>query len=548
MIKHVCLALLVAVIAISCSNFNLERVPGQTINATSVGGFCTFNPESSIAYTNFLFVIDYSGSNSSEGTDPKKRRIDKAYEFYTANKMTNYMRWGILTFDSDAEAIINDGNRNNPIFTDDETIVENAFNTLRRKGHGGSTNYADAIDLTGSAIAKNNAIDPGQKNLYAVFFITDGEPNVGNPQDTNGLVTKVGQLIAPGDIYFSAAFYGRKSASAEDRIRRMAEAGHGKFANFDKGENVNFNDLIVGGETIEAWILKKDTFFVYNLNSAICEDQRYDVDSDADGMCDRDEVTYNLDPLNRSTPQKDKDGNLYDTGYSDYIYYLTVMKGKRELPKCDEKGRLDADMDLLNDCEEAILSNLSPSGTEWPKGNVWTSGNPVDPDTDNDGVIDGLEAMVFRNHLGWAMDDRINQVWDGDKEIAFRQIQLHRNPLENDAGTAFEYDTKIDLQSDITDGRACYNFKQDKLKLYPVQAVEKTHPLLRHGANENVILVYFIQTKFKDPNGKGIYMSSFQILDANAEEQSSMGSAAGLKVENKMFTPYEVYKKVGKFE
>lgn len=539
------IATLIATIAISCSNINLEKTQSSFVNAKSVGGFCTFNPDSAVSYTNFLLIIDYSGSNSD--TDPKKKRVEKALEFYNQFRDRDYTRWGILTFDSSADAIINEGGDKNPIFSDDETVIDAGFATLKRKSqNGSSTNYSSAIDMAQEAINNQNAKNPTEKNYYAIFFLTDGMPNSGTTS-TGGLVSKVAQLVAPGDIYFSAGYYGATSSSAEDKIRKMAEAGHGKFANFDKGDAVNFNDLLIGGETLEAWILKKDTFFVYNMNSAICEDHNYDTDSDADGLCDKDEVKYNLDPLNRSTPQKDKDGVEYDTGYSDYFYYITVIKGKRELPKCAETDRADEDLDLLNKCEEDLLSNLSPSGTEWPKGMVWTTGNPVDPDTDNDGVIDGLEAFVFRNHLGWALDDRINQVWDGDKEIAFRQIQMHRNPLEDDQN-AVVYDSKIELQSDIGDGRACYNFQQEHLKLYEVPAVEKTHPLLKHGANENVILVYFIQTKFKDPNGKGIYMTSFQKLDVNYKEHASMGSAAGLKVENKMFAPYEVYKKVGKFE
>ncbi len=535
----------VALIAISCSNFNLEKTQAPFVNAKSVGGFCTFDPDSAISYTNFLLIIDYSGSNSD--TDPKKGRVAKAIEFYNQFRDRDYTRWGIVTFDSKAEAIINDGSSKNPIFSDDSTVVDAGFEKLKKKSQNGSaTDYSSAISMASNAIATQNAKNPNEKNYYAIFFLTDGMPNEGTTSDS-GLVSEVGQLVAPGDIYFSAGYYGDSSSSAENKIKKMANAGHGKFANFDNGDAVNFNDLLIGGETREAWILKKDTFFVYNMNSAICEDQTYDTDSDSDGLCDRDELKYGLDPLNRSTPQKDKDGVTYDTGYSDYFYYITVIKGKRELPKCPETDRTDEDMDLLNKCEEDLLSNLSPTGTEWPKGTVWTKGNPVDPDTDNDGVIDGLEAFVFRNHLGWALDNRINQLWDADKEIAFRQIQLHRNPLETDAG-ATEYDTHIDLQSDIGDGRACYNFRQEHLKLYEVPAVEKTHPLLRHGANQNVVLVYFIQTKFKDPNGKGIYMFSFQTLDVDIRTQASMGSAAGLQVENKMFSPYEVYKKVGKFE
>src|SRR5690606_2579437 len=194
----------------------------------------------------------------------------------------------------------------------------------------------------------------------------------------------------------------------------------------------------------------------------------YAADSDADGVCDLDEIYYGLDPLKRSTPQKNTDGVLVDTGYSD-LFLLAQIQGKITLPLCNDPAkRLDLDNDLLNEREEAAVQNLTPFGTAY-KEVKWTRSNPLDPDTDNDGILDGLEVRAFRNHIGWALDNRVDKDWDGEGVSAFRQVQQHRNPLEPDRGEK-AYDVTI-TPIGIENGRSCFDYSQTSLPLYDVMDV-----------------------------------------------------------------------------
>ncbi len=220
------------------------------------------------------------------------------------------------------------------------------------------------------------------------------------------------------------------------------------------------------------------------------------------------------------------------------------------LPKCAPADQVDTDFDLLNNCEEAVVQNNTPSGTEWPVGHPWTHANPKDPDTDNDGIIDGLEILTMGFKIGYALDNRVNQIYEpGGNLTAFRKIQLHRNPVGPDDG-ALEYDTRVKLLNVMGDGRSCYTFEQSKLQLFPVDAVEpaNTMPYLVHGQNENVVLVYYIQTKFKDQGGKGVYMYSFQKLKADKKIQDALGPNSGLQVNDSVFTPYNVFTNAGSGE
>lgn len=535
------LILLIGLFTTRCSDISLNKMPGSTANAVSKGAFCTYDPEEGITYTNYLFIIDYSGSNST--TDKKKARVEKALAFYNEKKDYPFVRWGSIGFDDDPKAMIYETNDQEPIFTDDPAIIEPGIERMKKESHSGSTNYSDTIDMAAGAIAADMAQNKRDDN-YIVFFLTDGEPNRGDTSQA-GLVRRVQTLVGlkKGKVFFSSAYYGGQGDP--NKLKAMAEAGNGKFLEFNNTDTLDFAELTPPGPQKEAWILKNDAFLVYNLNSAICErtGYKYDADSDADGVCDLDEIYYGLDPVRRSTPQPDKDGNLVDTGYGDY-FLLAQIQGKIILPFCkDPKFLEDKDNDLLNECEENVVINQTPVGTEY-KDFVWTRGNPKDPDTDNDGIIDGLDTYVFRKHFGWALDNRVDKDWDGEGTSAFRQVQQHRNPLEEDRNTK-GYDSLINPIG-IENGRSCFSYQQTTLPLYKVMDVKDSdvHPKARRKSNENVVLVYFIQTKFKDPNGKGMYMHSFQKLKVDSNFNGGHGTAAGLQVKDSVFTLYETHKKI----
>lgn len=537
------LGILIGLFTVSCSDVNLSPLKPDTANAVSKGTFCTLDPEEKITYTNYLFITDFSGSNSSDGTDPKKVRVQKAVEFYNERKSMPFMRWGSIGFDSDAYGMIYETNKNEPIFTDNEALIDAGIKRMQSKSHSGSTNYAETIDMATAAIEKDMLQNKRDDN-YVVFFLTDGKPTAGD-DTTAGLVSRVQRLVGlkTGKVYFSSVYYGGKGDSTQ--LKAMAEAGNGKFLEINKADSLNFADLLPPGAQKEAWILKNDAFFVYNLNSAICErtGNTFAADSDADGVCDLDEIFYGLDPVRRSTPQRNKDGVLVNTGYSDY-FHLAQIQGKTTLPICNDPKKLqDVDNDLLNECEEAVIINQTPVGTEY-KDFVWTRGNPRDPDTDNDGIIDGLDAIIFRKHFGWALDNRVDKDWDGEGISAFRQVQQHRNPLEADLGEK-GYDVKL-TPLGIENGRSCFDYSQSTLPLYDVMDVKDSdvHPKARRGSAMNTVIVYYMQTKFKDPNGKGIYMHSFQNLKVDNSYNGAVGTGAGLQVKDAVFTPYEIFKKI----
>jgi hypothetical protein len=509
-------------------------------NIETKGEFCTFDPLDKDAHTNYLFIMDYSASNGT--TDRRRVRIDKAEEFYNKKRGQPSTRWSAISFSDDSEALVNDGNKENLIFVEDLAQSDQMMAAMKREPQNGSaTNYAAPLDMATAAIEKFVKDGKKENDYFMIFFITDGEPNRGARSESE-LVSKVQKLVgvSPGRVYLSSVYYGGRGEP--NKLRKMSEAGNGKFFQIDSAENLDFEDLITG-PTRESWILKNDAFMVYNLNSAICEElnDRFGPDSDGDGVCDLDEKRYGLDPQLRSTPQKDQRGHWVDTGYSDFFHLLQI-KGLVRLKECPVDKRKDEDLDLLNDCEEELIFNENPVGTEH-KGKKRTRSDAKDPDTDGDGIIDGLDLQTFRSSWGFVLNNQVDKDWDREGISAFRQVQLHRNPLKPDQGSP-EYDTQIRLR-EVRDGKSCYDFSQTQLQTYELLPVkdEDVHPLLRRSSDENKVLIYFVQTPFRDPSGKGIYMHSFQSVKT-LDASGTLSGAAGLRIRNESFSPYETFRKL----
>ncbi len=527
------IAIAISLVGVGCTEARLGVLPPEFVNIQSKGEFCTMSPEDIDRHTKFLFIVDKSGSNGS--TDPgATKRADNIDLFYQDNKDNESFQWGLITFQNgDSNAEISDGNPDNPIFTTEENQVNDAIDSLR-SGDSGSTPYRAALNLARKAIEDDIELYPEEDNIYMLFFITDGVPT-----DYNGdqaLYADVKNLVDLVDnrIFLSTAYYGPGNGSAENRLREMADVGKGKFVNFNNTDNLDFNDLIVL-PTKEPWQIKDNLMLVYNLNSTVCEDGEFGTDSDADGLCDKDEKKYGFDPQNRfSTPPGYEEFAESWYGYGDYFRWRAVVF-EESLPPCEDRS--DEDHDLLTYCEETYIVNADPKGTDNQ------SGDPLLYDTDKDGFIDGIETIAFKylNKGAGAMDDtNMSQSFDGESADAGTQIREHRNPLAYDAG-ADKYDLQITMKGFTPTGQTCYRFRQDKLRVYPTLPVSEENTLAGagHKEGENAVLVYFIQTPHRDPNGDGILMYSVQKLFNSQTQSDALGRAAGLKINNQVFKTYK---------
>lgn len=512
----------------ACSDALLKRPREKATSVSSAGTFCTHAPDLSRRFTKFLFVIDKSGSNQS--TDRNNQyRADNIENFYNKHQDNEFIKWGYIAFvGGNATAFINDGNEE-PIFSQDPNDMRDAI-AEQRGGDGGNTPYKAALGMARTAIQKDLRDHPEEDSLYMVFFMSDGGPtdfNKGNPEIGQELVEDIID-VAPGRVNVSTAYYGPRDSAAARLLEKMAETGKGKFIDTNATGDFDFEDLFVGGIISEPWQIKSGLLMVYNANSALCLNNYYGADSDGDGLCDVDEVTLTnmgrgpFDPQNRFS---------FGDGYSDFVHYRSSLgEAPADLRPCDIRS--DDDNDLLSKCDEAYLRNDNPTGTEM------RSGDPLNPDTDGDAFIDGIEYFATWDRSTPMNRDNVSQVPPLSPISVGELIMQHRNPrlYQKDLRPEEYYDTRIEFTHFSNKGQACYRFDQKYLPLYDTLPVTSDKTLgfnYAHGAGENVILVYFIQTLERDPNSPGIYMNSNQILQAKK-------GAGGLVINSRVFRPYHV--------
>ena len=382
----------------------------------------------------------------------------------------------------------------------------------------------EAFSLANELI-ENDINQFGEGSKYVIFFISDGRIAVNKPLSVSSLVDR------RDNVYVSAGYYGPEDLASIQLLENIAEVGNGNFVNFQKGQSWDISTLLLTQKPdVIPWSLKE--FLVYNLNAGFCLDGKVDVDSDSDGMCDRDELTMN----SVYSEKLSAEGNLFDPtnrfsfgdGYGDFFHWLRFRYPGKTLPNC--VNRSDEDFDLLTACEENEIRN-SGNGND-------LRGDPKSFDTDKDGIIDGIETFVYfasQNTGGAtrytaALDPHnLDNNPDGEENVSI-QIRQHRNPWFKDAHINLAYDTTISpYQSAKND---CYWFSQSSLPIYQTLEVGEgnTLPGLEHGAGENSIMIYYIQVLQSKPAEQGVFKYSFQKLKDN--------SISGLKVRGDTFNEY----------
>mgnify|MGYP003393479381 CR=1 FL=1 len=518
------------------AKITLQRIEAQfpLVQLNSKGALCTQVPKAYSSKVKYLFIMDKSGSNGS--TDPGAQlRAGGIEAFWNSKKTDANTEWSMIEFHNDgATPFI--GTQVGE-FSANPVDMENAILRLRGPDQG-ATPYLAALTEARQAVVADlqlAGIEGEESNVYMLFFVSDGCPT-----DIGASATGCGSQIAAGKfqimeaikslkeavtgrhrLHLSTAYYGDNGLEAAMLLEEMATEGNGKFVNFNNGLNWDFNSLDIK-PSVEPWFIKN--LLVYNLNAGYCLNGEIDSDSDADGLCDKDEINMQdlgFDPRNRFS---------FGGGFGDYFHWRKLIFGEF-LPSCS--NRSDDDFDLLTQCEESYVVNRSP-----PEGMPMVA-NPRNPDTDNDGFLDGIETFVFFTRtLAFALDpfNISKNVLDGESEDAGTQIAQHRNPLLRDE-SALRYDTDFRFLEFNEQGQSCYSFKQTQLTMYPTEDIEEENTLrnLGHKKNENIVYVHFLQTPQSDPNGTAVLMHSFQKLNYAVGKTNEANS---LQITDSVFSEY----------
>lgn len=222
--------------------------------------------------------------------------------------------------------------------------------------------------------------------------------------------------------------------------------------------------------------LQLKRFLAFNRNVVVRNGETL-VDSDGDGVADRDELALGLDPKD---PDTDHDGLMDGIEMRMGLDPLVV----NVIPGCN--ASLDEDGDRLNTCEERVL------GTD-----------PCVSDSDGDGLPDLVEALTLTNPL--VPEDLLDSDHDGLTNVA--EVQAHSDPFSADLAFNAErgYGYALADAAPTVDGRACYALRAENITLVPTLAhPHPSYPGVQIDAGTNDIYLYMQVGRANDPHGFGI--------------------------------------------
>jgi hypothetical protein len=227
----------------------------------------------------------------------------------------------------------------------------------------------------------------------------------------------------------------------------------------------------------QALVLKR--LFAINRN-AVSRAGELLVDSDGDGVPDRDEIALGLDPTNPDT-----DGD----GIGDGVELKMGLNPKipNLITGCNPFRDLDGDR--LNDCEERVL------GTD-----------PCMGDTDGDGPNDLVEFLSGTNPL---VPENLTDT-DRDGNINLDEIAAHTDPLSADNAYFAErgYVYSISDAPPTADGRACYHIRVENISL--VDTLAKPNPPyadIPRGTND----IYLYAQFGRDSSARSFGVSTLRV-------------------------------------
>ena len=470
--------------------------------------------------TKVLFVIDKTSKNKK--LDPQGQQIRNVKNL-VQNHEEN-VNYSVLVF-SKNKVISPISEYDVPLFTSDKEKVVETLSQLEGQKNEGKVNYSDLFQSIQKALNYDAHINPSTVTDYHIVFVSGDSLGTAETEKKE-FAKQINDLTSTNNVYIHSIYYGKnelpksggkalkKGANIVVQLALISQGIYFPtgpiFSSKDDEEekekkdnqNVEFLKSISGnGRYIDTetsdlnfkwskpWKIKH--FFVYNTNASECLDGSTGLDSDQDGLCDEDELSMRgFDPYNRFS---------FKGGYSDTFQFLFFSQ-HQTLPDCQDNT--DVDHDLLTHCEEKFINSIEgPANLETLQVN--------NPDSDGDGVIDGMEALLFlKTDLLAARNP--NNLPEYSNDMANVKAQLYSIQPQNE-----QFQHKTELVPIPGESSSCYALRQNEMPLYFVNKNDTFRQM--DSAEENTILVYFL--KEQEDSNRRVYQFKYekmQIKDSSS--------------------------------
>lgn len=507
-----------------CSGPELEKAQSRR-KVTLKGQFLTENPDVINFPIRVILAIDCSGSMA--GSDPVPEgaqypsRIEAAREFIETYHEYESIKFDIILWNSHIEGTTGGFTRE---IDDLNRVLNNYDNTT-------ATNYSNAIQSAESHFT-TEIISMEQDNSQSaniarmkciVLFFSDGLPDPGDAyayaEITRSTTAIRDNLLALGvasfnfHTFFLSALFDPASAdyqTATNLMTNMANIGHGVFVEFESASSIDFINVVDMRLTPEY----KMKFIIAFNNNVRPGAELLMVDSDGDGLADSEEDIngngiVDVDaasgiPVETNPRLRDSDGD----GLSDYAERKLSTINDAFDPndasdsRCPEGAEtLDRDRDGLCDCEEVI------KGT-----------NYYNPDTDSDGIPDGVEFYMGSNPLEaqYAADTDFDGVAD------WLEVQRHTNIGINDDKIRRRYSYYYDIadQGLVILNQGTEHESRRRRISFNISNIDIMNTLAANGRDkgDNLIRFFIAEVPEDMPNAQPRYRVADIIVNINSND------------------------------
>lgn len=434
---------------LGCSDPQLEMAQSRS-KVTLTGEFLTTNPDVVNFPVRIVIAIDDSGSmitsDPEDANNGIPMRLEAAWEFINSYRDFESVQFDVIHWNSTIAQTTGGFSRNfdelyNDVFTynnQDETNYTGTLSTIQ-------DHFVQEI----SEMRNDDALSANIARMRCiVLFFSDGLPDPWNEasygpiyQQIRNMEERIVDVEGAASFRFHALLlsvglqaWPALHSQAQTLMIHMASAGNGVYEEFESASEINFINVVDMRLTIE---YKVKFIIAFNTNVIPGEEIVY-VDSDGDGLTDEEELDLDLnhdgevdvDEAGQATDPADRDTD--DDGLSDFL--------ERRLSTIDEifdptdpsdsacpigAEEIDRDRDGMMDYEEVI------KGTSY-----------INPDTDNDGIPDGIEFLVGSDPF--SSQDSQDSDFDGVDDWV--EVQRHTNVAVNDVRIRQLYSYYYDIR------------------------------------------------------------------------------------------------------
>lgn len=508
MLRFIVLSLLAASIFLAgCGDPELERTQDR-YKVTLRGSFLTEDPDVINFPIRVVLAIDCSGSMM--GSDPNALRIEAARDFINTYHEYESIEFDVMLWDS---TIGNNDSTNG--FTRDIDALNTVLDSYTNSDE---TDYVNAIQTAERHFMQEIVTMKGDESQSAnisrmkciVLFFSDGLPDPGGElvyaQIYSAIDNMKENLLDQGVASFNFHSFILSELidpASEDYqtvtrlMTNMANLGNGIFVEFASASAINFINVVDMRLTPE---YKVKFIVAFNTNVRPGRELIM-VDSDGDGLTDSEEdedgngvVTLNVTtglPIETDPTSRDSDGD----GISDYVERRLSTLADVFDPldasdsRCPEGAEdLDRDRDGLYDCEEVL------------KGTVY-----YNPDTDADGIPDGIEFYMGANPL----EAQYAEDTDFDGVPNWLEVQRHTNLGINDVKIRERYSYAYDIEDMglIYLNQGTEHESRRREIAFNISNIDIMETLASNGreAGDNLIRMFIAEVPEDMPNAQPVY-------------------------------------------